>query len=229
MHPGPMNRGVEIAPEVADLPQSTIVEQVRHGVAVRMAVLFLLLAAEPSAGAAERVRALASTTSSRWCRKGSDDARHPRRSGDRRHRGARSRTCSSTTAASSRSAPTSTGDTRARRRRLHRRPRPGRPPHAPAPARPGGGRDGRDRQPVRRARRLHRGRRHAQHRPRPSTAPRVVREVQDLGAKALCDVHPAAAITDRPGRRAALADGRDGRRSACGCSPTTAPACRTTG
>ena len=59
MHPGPMNRGVEIAPEVADLPQSTIVEQVRHGVAVRMAVLFLLLAAEPSAGAAERVRALA--------------------------------------------------------------------------------------------------------------------------------------------------------------------------
>jgi len=34
-----MNRGVEIAPEVADLPQSTITEQVSHGVAVRMAVL----------------------------------------------------------------------------------------------------------------------------------------------------------------------------------------------
>jgi aspartate carbamoyltransferase catalytic subunit len=48
MHPGPMNRGVEIAPEVADLPQSTIVEQVSHGVAVRMAVLFLLLAAHPA-------------------------------------------------------------------------------------------------------------------------------------------------------------------------------------
>ena len=45
MHPGPMNRGVEIAPEVADLPQSTIVEQVRNGVAVRMAVLYLLLGA----------------------------------------------------------------------------------------------------------------------------------------------------------------------------------------
>ena len=57
MHPGPMNRGVEIAAEVADLPQSTIVDQVRNGVAVRMAVLFLLLAAEPSAGAAN-VRAL---------------------------------------------------------------------------------------------------------------------------------------------------------------------------
>ena len=47
MHPGPMNRGVEIAPEVADLPQSTIVDQVRNGVAVRMAVLFLLLGSGP--------------------------------------------------------------------------------------------------------------------------------------------------------------------------------------
>lgn len=39
MHPGPMNRGVEIAPEVADGPQSVIREQVSNGVAVRMAVL----------------------------------------------------------------------------------------------------------------------------------------------------------------------------------------------
>ena len=45
MHPGPMNRGVELAPEVADLPCSAIVDQVRNGVAVRMAVLFLLLGA----------------------------------------------------------------------------------------------------------------------------------------------------------------------------------------
>ncbi|MGY6502297.1 MAG: aspartate carbamoyltransferase catalytic subunit [Acidimicrobiales bacterium] len=43
MHPGPMNRGVEIAAEVADQPRSTILDQVRNGVAVRMAVLFLLL------------------------------------------------------------------------------------------------------------------------------------------------------------------------------------------
>jgi aspartate carbamoyltransferase catalytic subunit len=43
MHPGPMNRGVEIAAEVADLPRSVIVRQVANGVAVRMAVLFLLL------------------------------------------------------------------------------------------------------------------------------------------------------------------------------------------
>jgi aspartate carbamoyltransferase catalytic subunit len=40
MHPGPMNRGVEIASEVADSPRSVILDQVRNGVAVRMAVLF---------------------------------------------------------------------------------------------------------------------------------------------------------------------------------------------
>jgi len=61
MHPGPMNRGVEIAAEVADSPRSTIVEQVSNGVAVRMAVLYRLLggAAEPGpelvAAASDRV------------------------------------------------------------------------------------------------------------------------------------------------------------------------------
>jgi aspartate carbamoyltransferase catalytic subunit len=44
MHPGPMNRGVEIAGEVADGPQSVILEQVGNGVAVRMAVLEAVLA-----------------------------------------------------------------------------------------------------------------------------------------------------------------------------------------
>jgi aspartate carbamoyltransferase catalytic subunit len=43
MHPGPMNRGMEIAAEVADSVRSTIVEQVGNGVSVRMAVLYLLL------------------------------------------------------------------------------------------------------------------------------------------------------------------------------------------
>jgi aspartate carbamoyltransferase catalytic subunit len=43
MHPGPMNRGVEIAADVADAPRSTVVEQVANGVSVRMAVLYLLL------------------------------------------------------------------------------------------------------------------------------------------------------------------------------------------
>ena len=42
MHPGPMNRGVEIASEVADGPYSVILDQVSNGVAVRMAVLYLL-------------------------------------------------------------------------------------------------------------------------------------------------------------------------------------------
>jgi aspartate carbamoyltransferase catalytic subunit len=42
MHPGPMNRGVEIASEVADGASSVILEQVANGVAVRMAVLYLL-------------------------------------------------------------------------------------------------------------------------------------------------------------------------------------------
>ena len=43
MHPGPMNRGVEIAPEVTSLPQTVVTKQVTNGVAVRMAVLYRLL------------------------------------------------------------------------------------------------------------------------------------------------------------------------------------------
>jgi aspartate carbamoyltransferase catalytic subunit len=43
MHPGPMNRGVEIASDVAELPCAVMTDQVANGVAVRMAVLFLLL------------------------------------------------------------------------------------------------------------------------------------------------------------------------------------------
>jgi len=50
MHPGPMNRGVEIAADVADLPRSLITRQVANGVAVRMAVLFLLLGQGPTDG-----------------------------------------------------------------------------------------------------------------------------------------------------------------------------------
>jgi aspartate carbamoyltransferase catalytic subunit len=42
MHPGPINRGVEITSDVADSKQSIILEQVENGVAVRMAVLYLL-------------------------------------------------------------------------------------------------------------------------------------------------------------------------------------------
>lgn len=47
MHPGPINRGVEISSEVADSKQAVILEQVRYGIAVRMAVMSLSLGAEP--------------------------------------------------------------------------------------------------------------------------------------------------------------------------------------
>lgn len=49
MHPGPMNRGVEIDPAVADGPRALVADQVSNGIAVRMAVLFRLLAAEVTA------------------------------------------------------------------------------------------------------------------------------------------------------------------------------------
>ncbi len=44
LHPGPMNRGVEISADVADADRSVITEQVTNGIAVRMACLYLLLA-----------------------------------------------------------------------------------------------------------------------------------------------------------------------------------------
>jgi aspartate carbamoyltransferase catalytic subunit len=43
MHPGPMNRGVEIASDVADLPRAVITDQVTNGIAVRMSLLYLML------------------------------------------------------------------------------------------------------------------------------------------------------------------------------------------
>jgi aspartate carbamoyltransferase catalytic subunit len=52
MHPGPINRGREIGSEVADFPRSVILNQVENGIAVRMAVLDLLLAGESSPPAA---------------------------------------------------------------------------------------------------------------------------------------------------------------------------------
>ncbi len=47
MHPGPINRGVEIAPDIADGPSSVILDQVTNGVAVRMALLYLLTGGKP--------------------------------------------------------------------------------------------------------------------------------------------------------------------------------------
>jgi len=53
MHPGPINRGVELAPDIADGPHSVILDQVTNGVAVRMAVLYLLNGNEPASREAE--------------------------------------------------------------------------------------------------------------------------------------------------------------------------------
>jgi aspartate carbamoyltransferase catalytic subunit len=53
LHPGPMNRGVEIGSDVADGPESVILEQVTNGVAVRMAVLYLLVAGRAKAAGRE--------------------------------------------------------------------------------------------------------------------------------------------------------------------------------
>jgi len=50
MHPGPVNRGVEIAPEVADGPYSVILDQVENGVAVRMALFYLVMGGRRDAG-----------------------------------------------------------------------------------------------------------------------------------------------------------------------------------
>ena len=46
LHPGPMNRGIEITPEVADGPQSVVLEQVTNGIAVRMALLYLAISGD---------------------------------------------------------------------------------------------------------------------------------------------------------------------------------------
>ena len=50
--PGPINRGVELTPEVADGPNSAILDQVTNGLAVRMAVLYLLSGKNPAAAVA---------------------------------------------------------------------------------------------------------------------------------------------------------------------------------
>jgi aspartate carbamoyltransferase catalytic subunit len=50
LHPGPINRGIEITPDVADGPRSCVLEQVTNGVAVRMAILYLLISGASESG-----------------------------------------------------------------------------------------------------------------------------------------------------------------------------------
>jgi len=56
MHPGPMNRGVEIASDVADLPRAVITDQVTNGIAVRMSLLYLMLGGDRNRGELEEAR-----------------------------------------------------------------------------------------------------------------------------------------------------------------------------
>ena len=55
MHPGPVNRGVELSQDLADHRPSVILDQVRNGVAIRMAVLYLITG-RPRVAAASQVR-----------------------------------------------------------------------------------------------------------------------------------------------------------------------------
>ena len=57
LHPGPMNRGVEIDSNVADGPHSVILNQVTNGVAIRMAVLYLLAGGHPGSAEAAKKEA----------------------------------------------------------------------------------------------------------------------------------------------------------------------------
>ena len=181
MHPGPMNRGVEIAAEVAEGPASLITEQVTNGVAVRMAVLYTLLGQEVRAlsdGGARRSAAGASST----------------------RPVSASPTCSCAAAHVVEVGADLAGDETLDASGcvvtpglvdLH--------VHLREPG-DGGGRDDRDRHPRRGARRVHRGRRDAEHRRPRSTIPRSSRRCSPPGERRRsCDGgvvglhHPVAA------------------------------------
>ena len=147
MHPGPVNRGIELSGEVIDSPQSLITEQVAAGVVVRMAVLYEVLAAPAAASGARRHAAAGARAADRM----SVLVAAPRPPAELLLRGAhvldpRSRprrrrtTCSCATARSRRSAPPGTLEAPPGARDRRRRgpaPVPGlrRPARAPAHAR----------------------------------------------------------------------------------------------
>jgi len=64
LHPGPINRGIEITPDVADGPQSCVLEQVTNGVAVRMAILYLVIAGATESGTHPALEAKATPSES---------------------------------------------------------------------------------------------------------------------------------------------------------------------
>jgi aspartate carbamoyltransferase catalytic subunit len=74
LHPGPMNRGIEITPEVADGPQSVVLEQVTNGIAVRMALLYLLIVGTNEDSAHPMTEAAASSPQVQHNRRATDRA-----------------------------------------------------------------------------------------------------------------------------------------------------------
>ena len=209
MHPGPMIRGAEIATEVVDGPRSLVREQVANGVAVRMAVLW----------SARRL-------GRRRLPDGADHPRRPRGRRDGRARGAdvlvRDGVIAEVGAGSRRRRCRG-----ARRRGCGRRARARRHPGALPRARPRGGGDDRDRRARRRARRVHRGRRDAEHRRRRSTTPRWSARCSSRAGEAMCHVTVAGLHHRGPRRRASSRRSASCTTSACACSPTTATAWRT--
>ena len=216
MHPGPMNRGVEIAAEVADLPRSVVTRQVANGVAVRMAVLFLLLAADGRPDPAPGGRRCLSSccAAARWSTPpGGAGPTSPwtPRGGSRRWRPTwtpTGRSCSTPRAASSprawsTSTPTCASPARRRRRRWRpvRAPPPSAatPPWWPCPT------------PS-----------------RPSTPPRPYgRSSSSAGRRSARSARRAP--SPRVGRASSWRPWPRWRRSGCGSSPTTGRACRTAG
>ena len=215
MHPGPMNRGMEISADVADSARSVIVEQVTNGVTVRMAVLYLLLGRSRETRRAEAERSDQRTViKGARCSAASPADLLLERRGDRRdrrrsRRGGEPR--SSTPTAWSRCPAWSTCT-----------------PTCASPA----ARTPRPSRPARRAAAL--GGFTAVHAmantdPVADTAG-VVEQVWRLGREAgHCDVRPVGAVTVGLARRAAGRARRDGRLRGArrGCSPTTGTACPT--
>ena len=199
MHPGPMNRGLEIAADVADSVRSTIVEQVANGVSVRMAVLYLLL---PASNPISR---------GKWWR-------HDRPTGDV-VKGARvlGGQAGRSAARGRRGSPRSESGLKRPAQPvldadgLVALPGPGRPAHPPARARSRGRRDRRDRHPRRGARRLHRGARDGQHRPGRRHRGRRRAGLAARPRGRLVDVRAGRRRHRRAGRRAARRARRDGR------------------
>ena len=168
MHPGPVNRGVELAAEVIDSPQAVIGQQVEAGVVVRMAVLYELLAGRSAPQPAPRLDPGASlmldhrpTPARRR-----PDQRRPRARPARRASTRASTSWSATARSPSIGAADSSADGRGHRRR-GQAPLPGlrRPARAPARARAGAQGGPRDRHALGGGRRLRRRRGDAEHEP----------------------------------------------------------------